>query len=563
MGSATHRGDPIALLNLDPVLAQLHEDIKDPDFIKNLARDLLVNNQHRVTLVMTPDQDLANRKEAAEAAQLATIKAAMSDSEKLHVIEQAAALAERQQQKDDESILPKVGLGDVPEDIHIVNGESSNINQIPLSSYAQGTNGLVYQQILIELPELEPELLELLPYYSSKITELGIGQDDYLTTQSRQASVCGSISAFSTLRGSPDDEQSIKSYLVLSSKALVRNQKAQAELMQDTLLNVRFDETSRIKELLSQQRARREQSVTNNGHSLAMTAASSGMSPQAALSHNLSGLMGIRQLKDLDNANQDEAALKEYARKLQQLHSKILASKKQFLLIAEADKISECQQSLLDLWQEQSNNANSKLSLSKIRESRKQIWIANTQVNFCAKAYPTVTSNHPDAAALTVLGGFLRNGFLHRVIREQGGAYGGGASQDNNIAAFKFYSYRDPRLEETLADFDEAINWMLKTEHDPEQLEQAILGVVSSLDKPSSPAGEAKTAYHNNLFGRTASQRRGFRANVLKVTLDDLKRVTELYLKPEAASFALITHQGNYDEVNSFAKSSGAEIINL
>ncbi len=47
---------------------------------------------------------------------------------------------------------------------------------------------------------------------------------------------------------------------------------------------------------------------------------------------------------------------------------------------------------------------------------------------------------HPDAAALTVLGGVLRNGFLHRAIREQGGAYGGGASQDSGIAAFHFYS---------------------------------------------------------------------------------------------------------------------------
>ena len=56
---------------------------------------------------------------------------------------------------------------------------------------------------------------------------------------------------------------------------------------------------------------------------------------------------------------------------------------------------------------------------------------------------------------------FLRNGCLHKLIREQGGAYGGGASFDAAGRSFRFYSYRDPRLAETLADFDQGIEWML------------------------------------------------------------------------------------------------------
>jgi Zn-dependent M16 (insulinase) family peptidase len=142
-----------------------------------------------------------------------------------------------------------------------------------------------------------------------------------------------------------------------------------------------------------------------------------------------------------------------------------------------------------------------------------------------------------------VLGGFLRNGYLHRAIREQGGAYGGGASQDSNVAAFRFFSYRDPRLGETLADFDAALDWLRNSDHDSEQLEQAILGVIGSLDKPGSPAGEAKQQFQNELFGRTAEQRRRFRQRILAVQLEDLKRVADTYLRPELASSAVITNE--------------------
>ena len=83
-----------------------------------------------------------------------------------------------------------------------------------------------------------------------------------------------------------------------------------------------------------------------------------------------------------------------------------------------------------------------------------------------------------------------RNGYLHRAIREQGGAYGAGASQDSQ-SAFRFFSYRDPRISDTLDDFDRSIDWLLDNPLGDEKIEEAILGVIGSLDKPGSPAGEA------------------------------------------------------------------------
>lgn len=197
--------------------------------------------------------------------------------------------------------------------------------------------------------------------------------------------------------------------------------------------------------------------------------------------------------------------------------------------------------------------------LEPVSYQARQAWLTSTQVNFCAKAYSTVAIDHPDAAALTVLGGFLRNGYLHRAIREKGGAYGGGAGQDSVNGTFRFFSYRDPRLGETLEDFDNALEWLQTEQHDPQELEESILGVIGQLDRPRSPAGAARHAFHNRLFGRTPEQRARFRERVLAVTLDDMKRVAHEWLKPDSASVAVVTSFENRDT----AEKLGLEIQEL
>ncbi len=559
LSAAIHRGDPIAVMNLDPVLDKLREDIKDPDFIKNLIKKNLLDNPHRIRLVMTPDTNLSQAKEKAEADKLAKIKAKLSDEEKQQIVEQAAALEKRQNEEDDISILPKVGLEDVPAEISIPCGEKEILGDVENYFFEQGTNGLIYQQIIVDMPELEDELINVLPVYTYCLTELGCGDKNYLQSQAWQDAVSGGVSAYTSVRGSVDDEQKIKAHFVFSGKALARNHQALNEMMSEMLEQVRFDELDRIRELVAQKRARREQSVTGQGHSLAMTAASSGMSPAAELSHRISGLQGIANLKLLDDSLNDGNAIKRLTEKFEKIHKKILSAPRKYLSIAEKESQQEIEKDIQHYWSGKGNQENSVFALSAVKKQVKQAWLTSTQVNFSAKSYPTVSVNHKDAAALSVLGGFMRNGYLHRVIREQGGAYGGGASHEPGNACFRFYSYRDPRLTETLNDFDKSIEWLLNEEHSELQVEESILGVIGSMDKPGSPAGEAKQAFHNELYGRTPEQRQLYRERVLKVTVEDLKRVGKKYLVPEKASIAVITNPAN----ENLVKELGLNIHNL
>jgi Zn-dependent M16 (insulinase) family peptidase len=541
---ALHGGDPAAALDIDPVLDSLRRETAEPEFIKNLTARLLLHNPHRVRLTMVPDLSLGARQAEAERQRLAALQAAMSAADKQRVLAQTRALRTRQQRVEDAELLPRVGLEDIAAELRIPEGRRCSVSSMLATWYARGTNGMVYQQLVVDLPAMEESWLDLLPLFCLCLTEVGSAGRDYRATQARQAAVTGGISTHCLVRGDVDDVQAIKGVMVLAGKALARNQAALTELLVETFGSARFDELPRLRELIAQRRGEHEETVTDRGHGLVITAASAGLSPAAALNHRWAGLMGLRTLKALDDALEDQAQLSRFAEQLAGIRDCIANAPRQLLLVSEAEEQQSMAETLARFWPNWPGpeSAVGGLAVGVGNAVRRQGWVTSTQVNFCARVYPAVPQNHPDAPALQVLGDFLRNGYLHRTVREEGGAYGVGAHYDSDSGAFRFYSYRDPRLAETLQDFDRALSWLQLSQHRERVLEEAILSVIAAIDRPGSPAGEAIDAFIAELFGRTAGQRRAFRQGVLRVTLADLQRVGSTYLQPGRASSAVLSN---------------------
>jgi Zn-dependent M16 (insulinase) family peptidase len=544
-----HGGDPVAALDIDDVLEELRRDIEDPSFVKMLVRRLLLDNPHRVRLTMSPDRQLSARRAALLAEELKERKRRLDDEDKARIVEQAAALKVRQEQDEDAELLPRVGLEDVPDDRPIPEGVLQRVDAMPLAWYAQGTNGLVYQQLVIELPAFPPELVDVLGLFCDCVTEVGSGEQDYLRMQARQAAVSGGVSARISYRSHVDSLAGVRGLFVLAGKALARNEKALSSLLKDILAGARFDELARLRELIAQFHAQADASLTQSGHSLAMSAASAGLSPAAMLDHRWDGLEGVRRLKALDAALTDPGELATFAGKLERIRDALGEAPRQMLLIGEPGREDGMRATLGEIWKGSPprNGGQDEFSFAWTQGRVHQAWSVNTQVNFCAKAYPTVDESHADAPALMVLGPYLTNGFLHRSIREQGGAYGGGAGYSASSGAMRFYSYRDPRLAETLADFDRAVDWLMEEKHEERQLEEAVLRVLSDIDRPESPAGEAVAAFFGDQHGRTPAHRRAVRRAVMRVDMQDLRRVADRYLAADAASVAVVSNESTVE----------------
>jgi hypothetical protein len=68
--------------------------------------------------------------------------------------------------------------------------------------------------------------------------------------------------------------------------------------------------------------------------------------------------------------------------------------------VGEEERLANYQQELDSQWHSPTNFNNTPFTLDRVNENVKEAWLTNTQVNFCAKAYQTVPSDHPDAAAI-------------------------------------------------------------------------------------------------------------------------------------------------------------------
>jgi Zn-dependent M16 (insulinase) family peptidase len=545
--AATHYGDPAALLNLDPALERLRAKASQPGFMQEAVQRLLLNNRHRVRFTLRPDNGVNDEMKRLEEQRLAEIKAGLTAEQKQAILDQAQALKERQQQEDDPGLLPQVTLADVRPQVSYVAPSNTYQDGLPATEYVAGTNGLIYQQLLVDLPAFNAEQLSWLPFFTQAWSEVGAGGNDYLYQQQKQTALVGSLSAYASLKGKVDNADQLEGYLVMSGKALAAKADDFSALMQETWQAPTFAEENRLLDLLTQAKSRREQGITGNGHGLAMSLAAAPLNRAANVSNDLGGLPQVKRLKErLQRAQKEGAGFLSAA--LQDIYQQI-ALPQEALLVHDEQGAAAHLASLQNCWTPQA--AAPAAALSWEMPETATYWMVDSQVNFCAWALPTVTMDHADAAPLAVMAGLLRNAFLHTAIRERGGAYGAGATQDSALGCFKFYSYRDPRVEGTFADFAASIDWLLARSSGDDLIEQSVLGLIGGMDRPGSPAGEAKQCFHQDKSGRSRELRQQFRERILATRWADVQRVAEQYLHNQVGSKAVIAPRGTDNIANN------------
>ena len=560
-GPWLHGGDPLDVLNFSEQLGRLRQDVEQGGFFEGLLRKWLLDNPHRVTLVLQPDVDMGARQEAAIRATLDARQQQLDETEREELVEQAKQLKDAQEAPEDLSCLPTLTLADIPAQEAPVIVRKVDHSQVATYWFDQPTNGIGYVSLNVSIAGLTAEQLNYLPVFSSLLTQIGAGGRTYLEMAEALEAVTGGISARTSLLDDPADLNQFDAGFELKGKALVRNSVALMELLQDFLLTPDFSDLNRLHKVLGQLQVSMENSVPQSGHTYAARMAAAGLSPAAQLREQWSGLSQIALVREL--AAKSVAELDELAALLTSIAQSLFSpAQLQVGIAVEEQHFSSFEGALATLLEGLNCSAQAAPAAPQPFNGQPghQGLVWSLPVQYVTRVFKTVPYCDPDSAPLTVLARLLRAEFLHREIREKGGAYGGMAGHNSGAGLFSMMSYRDPHLERTLKVFDNAIDWVISGQFDPVSVEEAILAVFSDLDKPLSPAGLAAHEFACLRRDISLTMRNRFRQQLLKVDTSALIRVAQRYLRDGQSAVAVLAGESALKRANENSGEKKLEI---
>jgi hypothetical protein len=531
LGPWLHNDDPVSPLLLEDNLARLRRELAAGPFFENLIRRQLLGNPHRVSLLLQPDPEEKSRQEQRITERLARRSAQLDEAERAAIVARAGELQQAQEAEEDLACLPTLELSDIPVAEREVPFALQEEAQRPVYWFDQPTNGIGYFTASLLLDDLPPELAPYVPLFCSLLPKIGAAGQSYLAMAERIAASTGGVQAGASVLADPLSLDRFQLAIEIRSKALMRNQGRMFGILADLCRAPDFTDLKRLHTVLNQMKTSLENSVPASGHNYAARAAAAALSAGSRLREEWGGLHLVRMVKKVAALQPEQLA--DLAEHLQQLARLLFnRSRLRCAVTAEGSQFADIDREL----QAFLGGFSESRAIDRAEPSvlppvtRAAGWVAPVPVSYVARVFRTVPLTHPDAAGLMVLAKLLRAGYLHREVREKGGAYCGMANFDAQNGLFSMLSYRDPQLLRTLQVYRDAAQWAAAGGFPESDIREAILAVFANLDRPLSPGGKGHREFEYLLQGLSRDLRRLFREGVRAVTGEALSALAEKYL---------------------------------
>ncbi|EFN77510.1 Presequence protease, mitochondrial [Harpegnathos saltator] len=525
-----HNGNLIQALRINDAVKILALRMKEnPKYLQGLIETYLRNNNHRLTLTMSPDEKYEQNKAAAEQELLRTKLEKLTEEEKEHIYVNGKILLAEQQKKEDVGVLPTLKIEDLKADVDRYETSSFEISGVPLQLSIQPTNGISYYRGILNTRAVPDELKKLIPLFNYVVAKMGTRNYDYRTFDQMTQLKTGGLHFMNHVAEHKESELKYEEGVLVESYCLDRNSNDMWRLWSELFNNVQLTDPQRFETLVKMNATNLINNISHAGHMYAMSSAASLVSPIARVKESLSGLRYVSRMKRIAQTR-DLAPL---MRSMQEIASHVL--NKQHLRSAinlaqeRKDDVLEGIRAFYDSLQGEPTSPHilAEDRSTETYESGNHHVLPYT-VNYCSKAILTVPYTHPDYAVLRVLSKLITSTYLHPEIREKGGAYGGGAKLTSE-GIFSFYSYRDPNSTRTFDLFDQAYDFLLKHPLSQSDIDEAKLGIFQQIDAPIPPSNRGMTKFTH---GITDDDLQRQREQLKAVAKEQLLQAAERYLKP-------------------------------
>lgn len=527
-GDWFHNGDPAAALEFDTLIHALFTELKKGPFLENQIKKYFLDNPHRVRLLLLPDQTMVKIEEKRMNSELQRIQERLTHADIERIKNDTRALAKLQETKEDLSCLPTLEIEDIAPDIQTVH-ETPGYENTDAACYELPTSGIFYLTSAFGLKPLSSEQLPLVPFFCHCLPLIGTARRSYHEIARLIDLYTGGIglSINAATNFAEPEEDACLPVMTYSAKCLSRNLEKMFELTDELLCENNFSDLKRLKQLLLEYRSNKESSVVSSGHRYAISLACRSFSAAGAHNENWHGIHQLKTLKELTDDLTDDR-LQSLANDLAQIGACLLKSNNtRIALIGEKPDIKKAINHTNALKKNLGTGPDTGFTPPAIEFSSVPVregWSTASAVSFVAKTFQTKKMTHEHAPALAVISKILRSMFLHREIREKGGAYGGFAVYQFENGLFCFASYRDPHIVNTLNVYDAASRFIVSGDYTEQDIKEAILQVCADIDHPDTPNSAAGKAFYRKLIGLTDDIRKTFKKGLLEL---DRKKVLQ------------------------------------
>ncbi|MFO8086147.1 MAG: insulinase family protein [Desulfobacterales bacterium] len=560
-GNWFHGVDPVRILKFDDDLEKLKTYISQGPFLEQKIEEYFTDNTHRVLFKLAPDQQKEEKENQKAAKELKSIlkKLSFTDLEKIR--QQADALKKLQESAEDLSVLPTLELSEIAPQVQKVI-ETAQTDSSFL--YQQPTSGIFYFASAAGVGNLSKELLPLVPFFCYALPKSGVKNRDYTEVVRRIDLYTGGISLSAQARTGYGGKDPLKSgtcvpFITFNGKCLVRNMDKMFEIIQEFFTEYNFFDLGRLKNLLLEYQAKLESSIVQNGHRLAISMASRNFSITSGLSETWQGIHQVKTIKSLAK-NLTDSNLSSIAKNLNTIGQTVfIRENMKIALIGEENPLSRSEQleSLIFKSLAKGDEDGFKKPDLNLDESvPREGWTTSTAVSFVARVFETVRFGHDDAPALSVIAKVLRSLFLHREIREKGGAYGGFSIYSPEDGQFCMASYRDPHIVNTLNVYEKAFEFIRSGAYSDEDIKEAVLQVCSEIDKPDPPGPAARKAFYRKILSLSDDARDRYKQQLLGLKREKIIRTAEKYFRADATNHGVVVVSGE-EQILDANKSLG------
>lgn len=523
-------GDPVDALQINSKIARFRKCIEEnPRFLQDKIKVYFIKNTHKYIQTMSPGEGYEAKLQEAEEVLLAKQVSELTDEDCIKIWERGHTLAKKQEEEEDLSSLPTLQVSDISRNVSPTFVTDIKLSTgVPVQVCDQPTNGITYFSAVLDTQDIPDHLRLLVPLLCGVLTNMGAGHLDFRQLDQEVEMVTGGLNVSTHLTAHPISASHYEEGIILSSHCLNQNLTRMLDIWSLIFNDVNLNDLQRFNTLVSMIATDQANSLVYSGHRYAMTAASATTSHIAALTECWNGLTFMQQMKALSEMEDLTQTLEH----LHELSSLLLSRKKMRVAINTTpsyhDKaLHKFDHFLSNLPGDPSNSSSIAVTPGNFTShTAKTHHVFPFPVNFTSKSFSGVPYAHPDSGALRVLARLMFR-FLHREIREKGGAYGGGAVASPG-GAFSFYSYRDPHSTETLAVFDAAIEYVLSGSFTERDVAEAKLGVFQTVDAPVSPGSQGNRRFFSHITDELFSDHRRL---ILDTVSQDLVRVARVYLK--------------------------------